>query len=99
MLPDRVSNPGPLTYESGALPIALRGPALCIPMYLHCIYSLHILKDVSDFFIHLSCMHLSRSVQHTWVVSIYIFIVHVCHFERYICFFFFSLNTWSLVYI
>ena len=30
MLPDRVSNPGPLTYESGALPIALRGPALHI---------------------------------------------------------------------
>ena len=29
MLPDRVSNPGPLTYESGALPIALRGPASC----------------------------------------------------------------------
>ena len=28
MLPDRVSNPGPLTYESGTLPIALRGPAL-----------------------------------------------------------------------
>ena len=27
MLPDRVSNPGPLTYEVGALPIALRGPA------------------------------------------------------------------------
>ena len=27
MLPDRVSNPEPLTYESGALPIALRGPA------------------------------------------------------------------------
>ena len=26
MLPDRVSNPGPLTYESGALPIELRGP-------------------------------------------------------------------------
>ena len=25
MLPDRVSNPRPLTYESGALPIALRG--------------------------------------------------------------------------
>ena len=30
MLPDRVSNPGPLTYESGALPIALRDPA---PIY------------------------------------------------------------------
>ena len=27
MLPDRVSNPGPLTYESGALPTALRGLA------------------------------------------------------------------------
>ena len=27
MLLDRVSNPGSLTYESGALPIALRGPA------------------------------------------------------------------------
>ena len=29
MLPDRVSNPGPLTYESGALSIALRGTAFC----------------------------------------------------------------------
>ena len=28
MLPDRVSNPGPLTYESGALPIALSGLVL-----------------------------------------------------------------------
>ena len=27
MLPDQVSNPGSLTYESDALPIALRGPA------------------------------------------------------------------------
>ena len=27
MLPDRVSNPGPLTYESGARPIAPRDPA------------------------------------------------------------------------
>ena len=27
MLPDRVSNPGPLTYKSGALPIAQHGPA------------------------------------------------------------------------
>ena len=35
MLPDRVSNPGPLTYESGALPIALRGPAEgSVPMAL-----------------------------------------------------------------
>ena len=36
MLPDRVSNPGPLTYESGALPIALRGPATeAVIMYVH----------------------------------------------------------------
>ena len=35
MLPDRVSNPGPLTYESGALPIALRGPALTTYTKLH----------------------------------------------------------------
>ena len=28
MLPDWVSNPGPLTYESGALLIALRSPAI-----------------------------------------------------------------------
>ena len=31
MWTDRVSNPGPLTYESGALPIALCGPAhVCV---------------------------------------------------------------------
>ena len=28
MWPDRVSNPGPLTNWSGALPTALRGPAM-----------------------------------------------------------------------
>ena len=33
MLPDRVSNRGPLTYESGALPIALRGPARAVVSY------------------------------------------------------------------
>ena len=34
MLPDWISNPGPLTYESGALPIALRGPALFFGLQL-----------------------------------------------------------------
>ena len=34
MLPDRVSNPGPLTYESGALPIALRGPRMIFGVYI-----------------------------------------------------------------
>ena len=38
MLPDQVSNPGPLTYESGALPIALRGPAFSLSYFqiFHC---------------------------------------------------------------
>ena len=30
MLPDQVSNPGPITYESDALLIALRSPAVDI---------------------------------------------------------------------
>ena len=30
MRPDRVSNPGPLTYKSGALTTALRGPAAAV---------------------------------------------------------------------
>ena len=37
MLPDRVSNPGPLTYESGALPIALRGPAFNCRLLCNCL--------------------------------------------------------------
>ena len=28
MWPDRVSNPGPQTYQSGTLPTALRSPAM-----------------------------------------------------------------------
>ena len=46
MLPDRVSNPGPLTYESGALPIALRGPAPDLKLSLT-IAALTKLKPVS----------------------------------------------------
>ena len=34
MWPDRVSNTGPLTYKSDALPIVLRGPALIIRDYM-----------------------------------------------------------------
>ena len=33
MLPDWVSNPGPLTYVSGALSIALCGPAQIPPIF------------------------------------------------------------------
>ena len=39
MLPDRVSNPGPLIYESGALPTALRGPAFTVCVWIQCIQS------------------------------------------------------------
>ena len=39
MWPDRVSNPGPPTYESGALPTALRGPAIVDRIWL----TMHIL--------------------------------------------------------
>ena len=35
MLPDQVSNPGPLTYESGALPIALRRLAETVQIMDH----------------------------------------------------------------
>ena len=45
MLPDRVSNPGPLTYESGALPIALRGPSwMDTTMFVLIIYVGNILQ-------------------------------------------------------
>ena len=33
MLPHRVSNPGPLTYKSDALPIALHGLAMTTVIY------------------------------------------------------------------
>ena len=36
MLPDRVWNPGTLTYESGALPIALRGSAVDVCVRCEC---------------------------------------------------------------
>ena len=44
MLPDQVSNPGPLTYESGALPIALHGPAVVVTVLLLNIYSKQLLS-------------------------------------------------------
>ena len=51
MLPDRVSNPGPLTYESGALPIALRGPAIT--------HSVLFSRSLNDNFITLMVMNMS----------------------------------------
>ena len=37
MWPDRVSNSGPLTYESGALPTALRGSTSITEVFAQCI--------------------------------------------------------------
>ena len=36
MWPDWVSNPGPLTYKSGALPTVLRGPVLMVLTEIVC---------------------------------------------------------------
>ena len=52
MLPDRVSNPGPLTYESGALPIVLRGPAYFKHRALDKNEYLVIARDNFRFFLH-----------------------------------------------
>ena len=41
MLPDRVSNPGPLTYESDALPTALHDPAIFLKYMFHVIKEMH----------------------------------------------------------
>ena len=46
MLPDRVSIPGPLTYESGALPIALRGPAYCVVVPISIELGFHVTFNV-----------------------------------------------------
>ena len=51
MLPDRVSNPRRLTYESGALPIALCGPALKegpLRQVLLCMFTLEVPKEADD---------------------------------------------------
>ena len=48
MLPDRVSNPGPLTYESGALPIALRDPASVLSPTLFNIFPERIMTDALE---------------------------------------------------
>ena len=52
MWPDRVSNPGPLTYESGALATALRGPTLPLKVYPFKVYpfTLKALKNLASWF-------------------------------------------------
>ena len=48
MLPDRVSNPGPLTYESGALPIALCGPAVLSDNYMSIKADLYNMEETNE---------------------------------------------------
>ena len=48
MWPDQVSNPGPLTYESGALPTALRGPARVYRVFWDRLASFSQLGLISD---------------------------------------------------
>ena len=57
MWPDWVSNPGPLTYESGALPTGLRGPAPTVskPLKFYCNFT-----KGGDFSLLLFMMKLSK---------------------------------------
>ena len=70
MLPDRVSNPGPLTYESGALPIALRGPAI-LDFRLVVSGAIQVHHDLLDFSFILYCFQFSLDVVPKWRVSTY----------------------------
>ena len=47
---DRVSNPGPLTYESGALPTVLRGPACIIMTMVRYFMAVTIFRKGSFYF-------------------------------------------------
>ena len=55
MWPDRVSNPGPLTYESGALPTALCGPAKLTKTTIETRYKM----------VRLTLLHLVKMVEKT----------------------------------
>ena len=57
MLPDRVSNPGPQTYESCALPIALRGPASVQRTLLYGTSQMHGFGVLLFFFFNLPIFH------------------------------------------
>ena len=52
--PDQVLNPGPLTYESGALPTALCGPAVVLEYYsvwLRCL-NIKCMVEVSEYIVY-----------------------------------------------
>ena len=61
MLPDRVSNPGPLTCESGVLPIALRGLANTETYYSeHSYYNAEFYQNHPMLFV---CFHVIDKIQ------------------------------------
>ena len=66
MLPDRVSNTGPLTYESGALPIALRGPAQgYVPFFINAhLKKIRFVGTQLQADISLHCAQMSRFSRH-----------------------------------
>ena len=79
MLSDRVSNPGPLTYESGALPIALRGPAKYISAKLKKKKYIYINKNARF-------GEQTLQIQMKWLfISHFIWIYTVCKFSCF-CF-------------
>ena len=60
MWPDQVSNPGPLTYESGALQTALRGPARYV------VYVSILLLYVSILLLYVSILLLNICIIYTY---------------------------------
>ena len=71
MWPVRVSNPGPLTYESGALPTAFRGPT-------HLYDTIKIKSIVSDRLQEKALLDQEQSDQfYTVCHSVWVFRTHV----------------------
>ena len=66
MLSDQVSNPGPLTYESGALPIALRGPVNNVAEIRE---DISLPKDINQSYVSISSDHKDNqddNLLHVW---------------------------------
>ena len=97
MLPDWVSNPGPLTYGSGALPIGLRGPALTLMSNRSRSIQGHNLNNLGTTRIDNATYQVSRSSIHRFwrrrffnVFTIYGHDGHVGHVPQLICISFYS---------
>ena len=80
MLPDRVSNPGPQTYKSGALPIALRGPAHHHPIFKVTRYPRHIVATPCHTLLYLKTFIYGYMV---YVYMVYMDIWYMCIYSVY----------------